>query len=211
MSDNLLSATVAHLWQIDVDRGLIANAIDLLDPDERSRADRFFFPPDRARYLAAHIALRQILSRYLEIDPAHIHFRSNEYGKPFVIDQAIEFSLSHSGDVILIAVTRDQRIGVDVEHIRSDFDYQPIVDRFFAADEKSLLFSLPQSIQAQQFFKMWTRKEAVLKMLGQGLSNLDQMEVALDQWSVQEVEVGADYAAALAVANDSVTIKNFQM
>jgi 4'-phosphopantetheinyl transferase len=204
----------AHVWRIDVDPVLIAHWRDLLDPDERSKADRFRFPADRSRYLAAHIALRNILGRYLQIDPVHVQYRTSEYGKPFVADQPVEFSLSHSSDVILIAVARDRAVGIDVERIRPELDFQPIVDRHFSAREKSELLSMPQSIRYQHFFGMWTRKEAVLKMVGWGLSGLDQAEVSSDtegKWSVRIVEVCAEYAAALAVGNDSVTIRNFRM
>jgi 4'-phosphopantetheinyl transferase len=203
-----------HVWRIDVDPVPIAHWRDLLDRDERSKADRFRFAADRSRYLAAHIALRNILGRYLQIDPVDIQYRTNEYGKPFVADQPVEFSLSHSSDVILIAVTRDRSVGIDVERIRPELDFQPIVDRHFSAREKSELLSMPQSIRYQHFFSLWTRKEAVLKMRGWGLSGLDQAEVSSDnegKWSVQIVEVCAEYAAALAVGDDSVTIKHFRM
>jgi 4'-phosphopantetheinyl transferase len=219
-----IDGSEAHVWRIDVDQVPIVDARDLLDPDERSKADRFRFPADRVRYLAAHISLRKILSRYLNIDPAHIHYRASAYGKPFVADHSIEFSLSHSGEVILIAVMRDRRyalralphvsVGIDVERIRSDFDFQPVVDRYFSAREKAELFSQPPSAQSQHFFSMWTRKEAVLKMLGQGLSGLDQAEVALEnegKWSVQAIDVGAEYEAAVAVENEAVTVKTFRM
>jgi 4'-phosphopantetheinyl transferase len=206
-----LRANEAHVWRVDVDPVPTAHRRELLDPDERSRADRFRFPADRSRYLAAHIALRDILGRYLQIDPVHIRYRTNEYGKPFVADQPVEFSLSHSSDVILIAVTRDRSVGIDVERIRPELDFQPIVDRHFSAREKSELLSVPQSIRYQHFFGMWTRKEAVLKMVGWGLSGLDQAEVCSGNWSVRIVEVCAEYAAALAVGDDSVTIRNFRL
>lgn len=204
----------AHVWRVDVDPVPSAHRCELLDPDERSRAARFRFPADRSRYLAAHIALRDILGRYLQIDPAHIRYRTNEYGKPFVADQPVEFSLSHSSDVILIAVTRDRSVGIDVERIRPDLDFQPIVDRHFSAREKSELLSVPPGIRYQYFFGMWTRKEAVLKMVGWGLSGLDQAAVSTGDagnWSVRMVEVCAEYAAALAVGDDSVTIRNFRL
>ena len=204
----------AHVWRIDVDPVRIAHWRDLLDPDERSKAGRFRFAADRSRYLTAHIALRKILGGYLQIDPAHIRYRTNEYGKPFIADQPVEFSLSHSSDLILIAVTRDRSVGIDVERIRPELDFQPIVDRHFSARERSELLGKSQNIRYQHFFSMWTRKEAVLKMLGWGLSALDQVEVSSDtegKWSSQIVAVCAEYAAALAAGDDAVTIRHYRM
>ncbi|HZY43766.1 MAG TPA: 4'-phosphopantetheinyl transferase superfamily protein, partial [Anaerolineae bacterium] len=115
----------------------------------------------------------------------------------------------------LIAVTADRSVGIDVEHVRVDFDFQPIVDRYFSAREKSELLGKPQSIHPQHFFNMWTRKEAILKMLGQGLSLLDQLAGTAEDgslnsvgkgWTLYPVDVGAEYEAALAVAGDRVQV-----
>jgi 4'-phosphopantetheinyl transferase len=199
----------AHVWRIDVGAVPIDRWRDLLDPDERSKTDRFQQPADRSRYLAAHLSLRMILSRYLEIEANQIQYTHNPFGKPAVLNSSLEFSLSHSAEVILIAVADGHSIGVDVERIRADFDYQPIVSQYFSAREKSTLSSLPPDRQRDMFYTLWTRKEAVLKMFGQGMSLLEHVEViavdgsfnlAQKDWAVYPIDVGAEYAASLAVA-----------
>lgn len=205
-----LRADEVHVWSIDVSRVPVARGRDRLDADERSRADRFRFPGDRARYLAAHVALREILGRYLGIDPARLRYSTTGLGKPFVPGRPIEFSLSHSGDAILIAVARDRAVGVDVERIQPEFPFQAIVDRYFPAHEKSALLRVHPSGRCRQFFGMWTRKEAALKLTGRGLGGLEPARCRPDEeprCSVRSLEMGAGYAAALATGNASLTLR----
>lgn len=150
-----------------------------------------------------------ILSRNLDIEANQVQYTHNPFGKPAVLNSSLEFSLSHSAEIILIAVADGHSIGVDVEHIRADFDYKSIVSQYFSAREKSTLSSLPPDRQRETFFAIWTRKEAAMKMFGQGVSLLEQVEVlaadgsfnlAQRDWAVYPIDVGAEYAASLAIA-----------
>ena len=206
-----------HVWLAglgDTDL-LAAHCADCLSLAERERAARFKFARDRKRYVISHGALRSILAMYLGVEVAAIDFDSGPAGKPKLAQNlagsGVEFNLSHSGEVALIAVTRGEEIGIDVERIREDFAFKPIAQRFFTANEVAALEDLPVDLQREAFYKCWTSKEALLKAEGTGLSgSLDEVQIVLTseggvrialaacEWSLAELSRIEGYAAALA-------------
>src|SRR5262245_12146118 len=196
---------------VDLDRGR-----GLLSPDERERAVRFRFERHRRRYLVAHIALHEILGRYLGIDPGRLSFDLGANGKPSLtraLANGIEFNLSHSDEMALIAVSHGRELGVDIEQVREKFEFQEVAERFFTAQEVAALRALPTALQRQAFYQCWTSKEAFLKAKGTGLSGaLDEVNISLSSggratiaacvfsWTLCEVKPIADYEAALVVA-----------
>jgi 4'-phosphopantetheinyl transferase len=211
-----------HLWLAHLPSipSQMSRLEECLSAEERERALRFRQAADRDRYIVAHGVLRLLLAHYLDADPARLRFRENAFGKPY-LDESItscRFNLSHSGDFVLIGVTRVGEIGVDVETVRPRFATLEVAERFFAPAEVTVLRSLPQSEQATAFFRCWTRKEAFIKARGEGLSRaLDQFEVAFRpeepaallrsaddpkaslRWSVQDASPAPGYAAAAVV------------
>nr|AFB69932.1 4'-phosphopantetheinyltransferase 11N [uncultured bacterium] len=165
-----------HVWAVRLDDANVdlVTGRELLSPDERERAVRFYFERDRRRYLIAHIALHKILGGYLQIDPATLYFELGSNGKPrlpaALAAGGIEFNLSHSNEMALLAVNRVGEIGVDIEYVKPDFKFQEIAERFFTATEVKELRGLPPDLQRQAFFKCWTSKDAFLKAKGTGLS-----------------------------------------
>lgn len=145
-----------------------------LSRDETERAERFCFGRDRRRFTVARGVLRAILSRYVDIEPGRLRFVYGPHGKPGLAPDCggdeISFNLSHSGGIVLVAVTRGARVGVDVEQIRDDRIHMTIAERFFSPYELATLRALHEGVQAQAFFDGWTRKEAYLKARGDGLS-----------------------------------------
>ena len=214
-----------HVWAVQLDdaRVDLDCGRELLSPDERERAARFHFEQHRRRYLIAHIALHRILSRYLQIAPARLYFELGGNGKPklppALESGGIEFNLSHSNEMALLAVNRIGEVGVDIEYLKPGFKFEEIAERFFTAREAAALRGLPSELQRQAFFKCWTCKEAFLKAKGTGLSGqLDEVEIILA--ANDRVEIRADvpgwflaalnsidtYEAALVVAGSSVPI-----
>ena len=195
---------------------------ELLSSDERERAARFHFERDRQHYCAARALLRTLLGAYLEAAPQELSFQYSDKGKPGLASRyrgcGVAFNVSHSGDFALLGFTRRSDIGVDIEQIRDDFDTAAIARRFFSAREQDQLSRLPADQQHHAFFRCWTRKEAFIKALGEGLSHpLSQFDVSLDtsaqvslttrpepeeaeRWWLQSVDAGPDYAAAFAVS-----------
>jgi 4'-phosphopantetheinyl transferase len=210
-----------HLWQaaLDVPPARAGQLAGGLSPDERQRADAFHFERDRAHFIAARAFLREVLGRYVGLPSPAVRFRYGPSGKPEIeAGGPIQFNLSHSGELALLAVAQGRAVGVDVERMRPDFAGEPMARRFFAPGEVAALLDLPEYMRELAFYRCWTRKEAYLKARGDGLSfPLDQFEVTLTpgeparllrvqgdegeaaRWHLEHIEAGAGYVAALAV------------
>ena len=215
----------AHVWTVRLDDATVDfdRGRDLLSPEEQARAARFKFERDRRRYLVAHIALHDILRRYLPSEPAHLSFDIGANGKPrlaqALASRGVEFNLSHSNEMALLAVCDKREVGVDIEYVKEDFEFQEVAERFFTPREVTAMGGLPASLQRQAFFKCWTSKEAFLKAKGTGLSGaLDEVEIALTTaeqvritadvpgWSLSELDPIDGYEAALVIAGAPVPI-----
>lgn len=144
------------------------NLSDILRPEELFKADTIAHPESRVKYVVSKLALRIVLGTLLNRAPNSLRFKRNRWGKPDLVDQDLFFNLSHSNKWIILAVSIDQKIGVDLEFFNAAFDYRPLVETYFHPLEKEKLaksFSLSQRI----FFRLWTRKEALSKVIGLGL------------------------------------------
>lgn len=170
-----------HLWRVSL--CLSADRIESLrkslDEAERRKADSYRFDRHRRRYIAATGALRCLLARYVGAKAAGVQFAYGPHGKPALTgEEALEFNLSHSGDLALCAVARRRALGVDVESLRTIEEAEGIAERFFAPGECAALRELPPPARAETFLRCWTCKEAYLKARGEGLmAPLDGFEV----------------------------------
>lgn len=226
-----LPADEVHVWRVDLSQ--VASAEQRWEPmlsaDERTRAARFHFTKDRQRYTATRALLRMILGGYVDSDPKELVFRYSKNGKPSLScgpDGNVEFNVSHSGQVALLAFTREREIGVDVEHLRENFDHEAIAGRFFSRQEQQQLAALPAAERYRGFFRCWTRKEAYIKAEGTGLSlPLHQFDVSVGaeesslllatrpdsaeapRWTLREIPAGVGYVAALCVQGAGWRIK----
>jgi 4'-phosphopantetheinyl transferase len=154
--------------------------IEILDPAELQRMYKFHFAPDRRRYAVAHANLRRILGGYLHQPAKEISFHANRYGKPALAGEAsqLDFSLSHSRSIAVLAVAHGLPVGVDVEEVRP---IEPgVAASHFSPSELADLNGLQGDAWFSGFYRCWTRKEAILKGEGVGLHRaLDSFDVAL--------------------------------
>ena len=217
-----LGATDVHVWRVRLDAPDDGPALlAVLADDERERLARFVFPRLGERYVTARGRLRLLLARYLGVDAAVLRFVYGPRGKPALAEGAhadLRFNLSHSGDLALVAVTRGREVGVDVEADRPDFATEATARRFFSAAEVEAFLALPPASRHEAFFRCWTRKEAYIKALGDGLAlPLDSFDVAIGEaateillatrpdpaearrWRLAALAPGAGYAGAVAV------------
>lgn len=216
----LLPDVIEH-WAIplDVVAAIENSARSLLSSDEQARADRFHFERDRRRYTIAHAATRVLLSAYTGIAPGDLRFVARARGKPvFETDSGLHFNLSHSGEMALLGVTSQAEIGVDIEHRRIISDRDAIARAYFAPEEYHALANLAADERDLAFFLCWTRKEAYVKAVGDGIaSGLDRFEVTLDpsgtvrfvtidgsaetagEWSLYDLAPAAGYVGATAI------------
>jgi 4'-phosphopantetheinyl transferase len=175
-----------HIWRAVLDQPVaeVTQFAGLLAADEQLRANRFHFERDRQRFVAGRGILRTILGRYLGCDGSELQFNYGARGKPALINPVTErplyFNLAHSDGLAVIALAYHQELGVDVEQIRPITDMEQIAQQFFAGPEQAALLGLPVEQRQTAFFNGWTRKEAYLKALGDGLARpLDQFCVSL--------------------------------
>jgi 4'-phosphopantetheinyl transferase len=152
----------------------------LLSPDERARQARMLAGNVRNRFTIARATLRLLAARYLGIQPTEIEFSYGPRGKPAfaATHEDLYFNLAHSEDVAVYAFARGHEVGIDVERLREIPDMNQIARRFFAPDECAALESLAPGDRALGFYLAWTRKEAYIKAVGDGL------HIPLDSFSV---------------------------
>jgi len=216
----------AHVWLVRADdAGLCIGCCEnLLSAAERERAAKFKFEKDRRLYTVAHAALRSILAGYLNVAPGDLEFEIGQRGKPRLAPtfskDSLEFNLSHSSEVALIAVTREREIGVDVEHVKKEFAFAEVAERYFTTGEVSAIRALPQDLQRQAFYQCWTSKEAFLKAKGVGLSGeLDEVEIligdkgrvqvknTLPGWYLSQLNPCDGYVGAVALEGDECDLR----
>jgi 4'-phosphopantetheinyl transferase len=183
----------------------------VLAPDERARAQRFRFDRLRKSFIITRGALRFLLGRYLSIPPDQVEFCYGPKGKPALGRAAeIEFNATHSGELAAFAFTLGRPVGIDLEHIHHISEMQKIAARFFCREEAAELAALPAEEQEAAFFRCWTRKEAYIKAIGDGLSApLDDFRVTLRSGEpVQFVHIGHDENAAKAWSLQDLGLSN---
>jgi 4'-phosphopantetheinyl transferase len=176
--------------------GELDAALELLTPDERERARRFVFDVHRRRFAVARAGLRRVLAGHLGADPAALRFVEGAHGKPALAGGELEFNLSHSHELAVVGVTRLAPIGVDVEHLRHVDGALRIAETHFAPSERAALAAAPAAERDLVFMRGWTRKEAFIKAIGEGLSHpLQRFELTLDD-APRFVTIDGDVAAA---------------
>ena len=216
-----LAADEVHVWRVslEVEPSQLGRLRQLLDDQERDRGDRFRLAPVRRRFIVCRARLRQLLSSYQRVAPRELEFTYAELGKPELVGrrpaEPLYFNVSHSHELALIAVTRSGELGVDIERVRPLRDMRGLAQRFFAASEYQGLERLGPEAREAAFFRLWTRKEALLKATGKGLSfPLRDVVVSLEPgeaacvlrfgtepaagWSLFHLEPDVGYTAALA-------------
>ncbi len=168
-------------WNLQAEPLSFEAAEALLSEDEKARGLRFATVPLRHRFVAGRARLRSLLGEHLGLDPRALVFVQNAFGKPRLADHpSVHFSLSHSGDQAVLAVSEQREIGIDIERVRP-LEHLDLARRYFHSNEVAAIESVkPPDEQLLAFFRIWTLKEAVVKAIGKGLSiPLDTFDVSI--------------------------------
>jgi 4'-phosphopantetheinyl transferase len=221
-----------HLWEfpLAVTDSLETKLQHLLSEDEQERAARFHFERDARRFRVARGSVRSILAAYSGIEGKDLHFSYSLRGKPRLADNTskLRFSISHSGERGLLAVTLEREVGADIEMMRDNVEFDQLAERFFSEHERASLRQLPPEQKIRAFYRCWTCKEAFLKAQGVGLSrSLSSFDVELtgpvrllatrpdaaeaELWSLFEHEAAPGYAAAVAVEGTIHSISRIEL
>lgn len=189
-------------------------ARQLVSAGELARAARFRLRGDAARHLAGRALARTLLARVLGRTALREEFAVNPWGKPLLPSCGHEFSIAHSGDLVCLALSRGIDVGIDVEQAVAAADAYPPAEIFHPAECAAIRAQAPAAAR-EAFLRCWTRKEAVVKALGQGLTQaLDSFRVRVDacsggwleeapaspaqSWTCADLPVAAGYHASVA-------------
>lgn len=216
-----------HVWRVPLDDPADAESYwPVLSDEEQGRARRFYREVHGRRYTVAHGALRVILSGYLGETPESLAFSTGEHGKPSLspvpgVVHQIEFNLSHSDDLALVAVALGVPVGVDIERWSEETEHLELAERFFSPSEREALRALAddRAKLTEGFFAAWSRKEAYLKAIGCGITRgLHHFDVSLapgatpcvladrldptaaERWSMRSFDAAPGFAAAMVAA-----------
>jgi len=214
------------VWRLSLSPAvrLIPGFESFLSAEEQQRAARFRFPEHERRFRVCHAAVRRVLGHYLRQAAETIELVAGPGRKPRLAGESpLRFNLSHSGDLALLAVTTGREVGVDLEALRFDFAVESIAGYFTAPEQELVRHADTDTERARVFFRLWTRKEAVLKAAGSGLDvGLETLDVSASPpelarfpagaqtfWKVADLDAGPDYAAALAAPPGDWRIRCF--
>ncbi len=213
-----------HVWFSNLRRAAVRGAYfdALLSEDERLRAARFNHPQQSADFVAGRGIVREILGRYLGRHGGSLRFIYGPRGKPALAmdadDSPLYFNLAHSGERMLLAVTRVGDIGADIEQLNDAMDLETLARRICTPRERAVWRTLPPPLRLRALMRYWTRKEALLKATGMGLARrLTEVDVSgararaaacgmQAQWSLHDLETEDAYTGALAVAGSVTSI-----
>lgn len=223
------SADSIEVWGLATDDHAVAERLadlrSLLSGSERERAARFLRPADRDSYVATRAALRMVLSEAIRVAPEAIKLEQNQWGKPMLAAehgcQNLDFSVSHSAGLSLIALSRAGAIGVDIERLRPVSHRDRMINDLLGERAARELALLPLQRQDAAFFALWTAAEAVVKAAGTGLAgNSDPIPLALApngvpqlmpirgvpsarRWSLLSIDPSPGYVGSLVVEADN--------
>jgi len=224
-----------HVWRVmpSLSSAHLEELQKSLSPDEQERARRFHSKKGHDEFVLARVSLRDILCRYLGKGRDDLRFCTGRHGKPALAldpgEPALRFNLSHSNGLVLHAVACGREVGIDVERVDTGLVVEPLARRFFSSRENAMLHALPADRQREAFFACWTRKEAFIKAIGEGISHpLDQFDVSVSPyepavlietrpdpqeaecWLLKELIAGLGYMAAVAVQGRNWRLKCWQ-
>jgi 4'-phosphopantetheinyl transferase len=223
-----LAEDEVHLWRIRTDEPCDLQALGkILSAEERTKAERYRFERDRRRSIVRRASLRRIVAGYVGVSPIELTFRYGPQGKPTLdvpfCDSRIEFNLSFSDELAVCAVGR-QPLGADLEHYRTVENASLVARHFFTPAEIALQNAADEADRV--FLRHWTRKEALIKATGSGLSvPLNSCDVSwlpdetahrvslpdaagrLTTWFLRDLSLGPDWLAALATALPNTQIR----
>lgn len=224
----------AHLWLVNINKSFrdLDYYTALLSPEEKKRSGRFHFSRDKNRNIITYAVLRLLISNYINIDPAQVMYKYNQYNKPEVANRknsGLGFNLSHSGNYIIYAFSLRREVGIDIEQKREINYADSIVKRFCSEKEKTEYFSFPPEQRNEIFLCCWTRKEAYIKARGEGLNfQLNNFTVSLNpadppalldvsdepfekqKWSLYDIEVHNGYYSTLAAEGKNLILRFFK-
>jgi 4'-phosphopantetheinyl transferase len=179
--DHLSAHMIVWLAHVSKAQDVLASFDSCLDQRDRERAARFKFPADRARFTLGRAMVRKCLGHYLEQPAETVELAYTDLGRPFFpADKKLQFSISHTQDLVGVAVTEGAQIGIDLEAISPHLDLIELAERIFSPDDLAIFQAYSAREKVAAFYRAWTRKEAYLKARGEGIAEgLQEISVSM--------------------------------
>ncbi len=168
-----INAKEVHLYRLDLDDSsskVVGLNDQLLSEAEKEKANKYVQDIHRVRYQRGRSWIRKILAEYVGVSGSELNIQEQERGKPFIENHAIEFNLSHSENLAVLAVTHDQQVGIDIEHLSRLIELEELSKIHFLEPELNWLAGFSGKEKQQAFFWLWTAKEARMKITGEGFA-----------------------------------------
>lgn len=137
-----------------------------LSAEKQERLDRFHFRADMLRTLYGEVLMRYVMCKRIGVQNHDLQIEKNEYGKPYLKNHNLQYNISHSGNMVICAISNNE-VGVDIEEIK-DMDIE-IVKRCYSEKEAAYIIEQQGNVQLREFYRIWTLKEAYVKYLGVGI------------------------------------------
>lgn len=230
-----LANAKVHVWHASLEQpaNVVQKLEAVLSNDERQKAEEFRYQEHRQSFVISRGILRNLLSRYTNIQPKHIQLKYTLTGKPYLANrgetQDLSFNLSHAGLLVLYAISWGRQVGIDVECIRPMEEMNQVAHRIFSPKEYRKFQKVNQEARLKAFYNCLTRKEAFLKARGDGIYfppqavevsfepgfsarvlSIDGKEQEAKQWSMHDIKTWDGYAAALVVEGNDYSISHKQ-
>lgn len=224
-----------HVWKanLNISKKQLQKYKNVLSAAERLKFESYRFNKDKNKHIASRGILRHILSIYLDDDPKNIVFTYNQYGKPFLKynynTKPLFFSTSHSGNIALYAIARNQEVGIDLQQFNRNIDCDLVGSKCYSDLEIKIKNSLPKKQKEHFFYTCWVRKEAFIKAKGTGLSEpLNEFSVLVDKkyptrriskifrmneinfWTIIDLFPEDKYYAAIAIEGIQTNLQYYQ-
>jgi len=175
-----------HVWgfSLDVDAAELTHAAQYLSGNEQERVNRLVSGRHQQEFMAAHVVLRKVLSRYCTQRPQELDIQKTSAGKPFLThDHAVRFNLTHSHGRALIAIAKDREVGIDLEKVRPEVDIVSLANRFLSSQDQAFIGGGDSKRRHERFLQVWVAREAVFKGEGKGMTfplHRDHVELSSD-------------------------------
>jgi 4'-phosphopantetheinyl transferase len=203
------------------DPALLETYRQLLSSTEQQQQQRFHFAKHRHRYLLTRALARTMLSRYTAIPAEQLVFQVNQYNKPFIANHAISFNITHTDDLIILGVTRDNALGIDTENKHREITTE-LAEYSFASEEAADFLTQSLEQRQQRFFEYWTLKESYIKARGMGLAiplkefsfhfpephkiEFTAQNDTAERWRFWQLQLAENYLVAVCVEKNNVEL-----
>jgi len=207
----------------------LADYLATLDNKELTIANRFKFTEIRDRYIINHGILRQLLAERVNESAANLQIDTTEFGKPFLPDHPeVSFNMSHSGDILAIAISSQCQLGIDVECYKARNTWEGLVKKCFAPEEADYWYCLDNAQRSHAFYQFWVKKEAFVKAVGKGITlglnqcvvNPDNSSTFLrvpelgglaDQWQIYSLDLAESEFAAVVCDRKNAKLRLLEL